>query len=229
MREAAARRMKQHTDHEGIRIVLTDDHELVRAGMKSMLTEVGKYSVVAEASNGKEAVAAVLKFKPDLLILDISMPLMNGTEVIRQIKQRSDNTKVLVMTMHREEPHVRMAMSCGADGYILKDDSWEELSLAIRHVLSGKIYLSPVISSKVADDFASGSAPANSVLDKLTPRERQVLKLIAEGLKNREIAEFLSISVKTVDKHRANLMRKLELRNSAAVTTFAIECGIVGQ
>lgn len=220
--------MNKQPSNDKIRIVLTDDHKILRAGVKSMLSAIREYTVVAEASNGNEAIAAVVEFKPDLLILDISMPLMNGTEVIRQAKQRHHKMKVLIMTMHRDEEHVRMAMSGGADGYVLKEDAWEELTIAIRRVLNGNIYLSPKISDKIVNGFIQGKTSFDGGLGKLTPRERQTLKLIAEGLKNREIAEFLSISVKTVGKHRTNLMRKLDLHNSAAVTTFAMNCGVVG-
>jgi DNA-binding NarL/FixJ family response regulator len=212
----------------GIRIVLADDHSILRAGLSAMLSSTAEFTVVAEASTGKEAIEAVIEFKPNLLLLDISMPLMNGTEAIRLVKRRSRNTKVLIMTMHRGEEYVRMAMSGGADGYILKDDTREELLSAIHHVMKGNTYLSPTISNKVVSGFLGGSSPEQGVLGKLTPRERQTLKLIAEGLKNREIAEFMSVSVKTVEKHRSNLMRKLDLHNSSAITTFAIESGVVG-
>jgi len=220
--------MHKKSNNDRIRIVLTDDHEILRVALKSLFSGTKKYTVVAEASNGKEAIAAVVEFKPDLLILDISMPLMNGTEVIRQAKQRHNKMKVLILTMHRDEDHVRMAMSSGADGYALKEDTWAEMTFAIRHVLKGNIYLSPTISDQVINGFAQGKTSFDGSLGKLTLRERQTLKLIAEGLKNREIAEFLSVSVKTVDKHRANLMRKLDLHNSAAITTFAINSGVVG-
>ncbi|MAF84073.1 MAG: response regulator transcription factor [Gammaproteobacteria bacterium] len=220
--------MIRQSGKEAIRVVLADDHSILRAGMNSMLSNTGEFAVVAEVSNGKEAIAAVIEFKPDLLILDISMPLMNGTEAIQQVKRRCRNTKVLIMTMHRGEEYVRMAMQGGADGYILKDDAWEELAFAIRHVLKGNTYLSPSISNKVVSGFLDGSTSESGVLGKLTPRERQTLKLIAEGMKNREIAEFMSVSVKTVEKHRSNLMRKLDLHNSAAITAFAIESGVVG-
>jgi len=220
--------MIKQSGKEAIRVVLADDHRILRAGMHSMLSNTGEFAVVAEASNGKEAIAAVIEFKPDLLILDISMPLMNGAEAIRQVKRRCRNTKVLIMTMHRSVEHVRMAMQGGADGYILKGDAWEELAFAIRHVLKGNIYLSPSISNKVVSGFLDGSATNSGILGILTPRERQTLKLIAEGMKNREIADFMSVSVKTVEKHRSNLMRKLGLHNSAAITAFAIENGVVG-
>jgi len=211
-----------------IRVVLADDHSILRSGMSAMLSSTGEFTIVAEASTGKEAIDAVIEYKPDLLLLDISMPMMNGTEAIRHVKRRSRNTKVLIMTMHRGEEYVRMAMSGGADGYVLKDDSWDELMSALRHVMKGNTYLSPTISNKVVSGFLDGSAPEEGVLGKLTPRERQTLKLIAEGMKNREIAQFMSVSVKTVEKHRSNLMRKLDLHNAAAVTSFAMECGVIG-
>jgi len=210
-----------------IQVVICDDHDIVRAGLKSMFNNMESFKVVAEASNGQSGVAAVAKCKPDLLILDVSMPRMNGTEVIRLVKQRSQNTRVLIITMHRGLQHVNTAMSSGADGYALKDDPWEELTYAVNQVLKGNTYLSPKISSLIGHDYMFGSDPKANILALMTPRERQTLKLIAEGLKNREIADFLSVSVKTVDKHRANLMHKLNLHNTAAITAFAIDAGML--
>jgi len=219
--------MSKKPGEEGIRVVLADDHTLVRSGIRMILSATGKYTVVAEASNGEQAIEAVMEAQPDLLILDISMPLMNGTEIITQVKQRSKNTKVMIMTMHRGEQYVRMAMSGGADGYILKEDDRRELMFAIGHVLKGNTYISPTVSAKVIEGFLDSKETEQGILDKLTPRERQVMKLIAEGMTNREIAELLLVGVKTIDKHRASLMRKLSLKNAAAITAFAIECGVI--
>lgn len=212
-----------------IHIVLANDARVPGAGLNAMLSGTGEYTVVAEAGNGKEVVAAVMKFKPDLLLLDISIPLMNGTETIQQVKRRSRNTKVLIMTMQGSDEYLRMAMSAGADGYVLKNDGWEELVFAMRHVLKGNTYLSPAISNKVVKGFLDSRGAKNSILLKLTTRERQILKLISEGMKNCDIAEFLYISNKTVEKHRSNLMHKLDAHNVAELTALAIRCGVVGK
>ncbi len=219
--------MTQKMDKQLIRIILADDHELVRAGLHLILSNTGKYAIVAEAGNGKEAIKAVSEFKPDLLILDISMPLVNGTEAIRQVKKCNENTKVLIMTMHRGEEFVRMAMAGGADGYILKSDGLEELEFAIHHVLKGNTYISPEVSHKIVSGFLESTARQLGILGTLTPREQETIRLIAEGMKNKEIADSMSISVKTVEKYRASLKQKLNLHNSAAITSFAIECGVV--
>ncbi|RLB01812.1 MAG: DNA-binding response regulator, partial [Deltaproteobacteria bacterium] len=172
----------------------------------------------------------VSDLNPDLILIDLSMPRMNGIETIKEIKKMS-NTKILVLTVHRAEEYVLAALEAGADGYILKDATREELLLAINSVLAGRPYLSPSISGKVIEGYLKGKKIEKpySRLDLLTLRERQVLKLIAEGHKNKEIAECLCISVKTVEKHRSNLMKKLDLHSATALTSYAIEKGLVSE
>ncbi len=211
------------------RILLAEDHAMLRAGIKSLLAMEPDLDVVGEAENGLEAVAKVKQLEPDLVLIDLSMPLMNGTEAIKQLRLRGHQTRVIVMTAHKSDEHVRAALAAGANGYLLKDDTHEELLAAIRSVSAGGIYLSPKITGKVVGGYlgqASSAGPAMP-LDSLTDREREVVKLIAEGHKNREIAECLCISTKTVEKHRANVMRKLDLHSAVELTSFAIENGLV--
>jgi DNA-binding NarL/FixJ family response regulator len=161
--------------------------------------------------------------------MDLSMPRMTGMEAITEIKKRSPATKIVVLTVHKGEEYVLSALKAGADGYVLKDAGRDELVAAVKNVLAGKRYLSPDISEKVIGGYLEGrkSSKAQTPWDTLTQREREILKLIAEGYKNKEIAEHLFISLKTVEKHRSNLMRKLDLHNTAALTTFAMEKGII--
>jgi DNA-binding NarL/FixJ family response regulator len=169
--------------------------------------------------------------KPHLILTDLSMPRMNGMDAIREIKRRSPETKILVLTVHRTEEYILETLKAGANGYLLKDSTHAELLMAVRHVLSGKHYISPGISDKVLEGYldARKSLKTRTSWETLTQREREILKLIAEGYKNKEIADDLCISVKTVEKHRANLMEKLNLHNVQALTAFAIEKGLVSR
>ena len=212
-----------------VRIIIAEDHTILREGLRSLLSSNSGFEVVGEAEDGREAVKCVAKFKPDLILTDLSMPKMNGMEAIREIRRESPETKILVLTVHRAEEYILATFRAGADGYLLKDSTHSELVMAVRKVLSGKHYISPEISDKVIDGYLEGKKTLKSrtALDTLTQREREILKLIAVGYKNKEIAEDLCISVKTVEKHRANLMEKLDLHSIQAITTFAIDKGIV--
>ena len=213
-------------------ILLADDHSILRAGLRSILNSKMELDVVGEADNGIEAIRAALSIRPDLLITDLSMPKKNGTEAISEIKKRLPNTKCLVLTMHTSEEHIRMALNAGADGYILKDDSHEELLTAIKTVLSGKTYLSPAICGNVVSGFLNSkdrTMKTVTSLDALTRREREVIKLIAEGYRSKDVAEDLSISIKTVEKHRSNLMKKLDLHSISSLTNYAIKNGLVSK
>ena len=210
-------------------ILLVDDHSILRAGLRSILNTKSDLNVIAEADNGLDAIKAALSLKPDLLLTDLSMPKKNGTEAISEIKKRLPETKCLVLTMHTAEEHIRMALNAGADGYILKDDSHDELLNAIKTVLSGKTYLSPSICGNIVSGYLNSSGTDKPVtsLDSLTRREKEVIKLIAEGSRNKDIAEDLSISIKTVEKHRSNLMKKLDLHSISGLTNYAIKNGLV--
>lgn len=210
-------------------ILLADDHSILRAGIRSILNTKSDLNVVAEVDNGMDAVKSALTVKPDLLLTDLSMPKKNGTESIAEIKKRLPGIKCLVLTMHNTEEHIRMALNAGADGYVLKDDSHEELLTAIKTVLSGKTYLSPSICGNIITGYLNTSASdaPKSSWDTLTNREKEIVKLIAEGYRSKDIAEQLSISIKTVEKHRSNLMKKLDLHSVSSLTNYAIQKGIV--
>jgi len=212
-----------------IRIFLVEDHTILREGLRALLTAEPNFEIIGEAADGREAVRFVEKQVPDLILMDLSMPRMTGMDAIREIKKRYPATKIIALTVHKTEEYLRTTLQAGADGYVLKDATHEELMLAIQNVLKGKTYLSPGVSEKVIEGYLEGkeSQIPSSTLELLSPREREVLKLIAEGYKNKEIAADLCISLKTVEKHRANLMKKLDLHNAAALTAYAIEQGLV--
>jgi len=211
------------------RIVIAEDYTILREGLRSLLSANPDLEIVGEAEDGRQAIGCVEKLKPDLILMDLSMPRMNGMDAIREIKKHCPGTKVCVLTIHKTEEHILAALEAGADGYVLKDATHSELVMAVRSVLRGRHYLSPGISEKVIEGYLDGrkTLKATTSWGTLTQREREILKLIAEGYKNSEIAEYLYISVKTVEKHRANLMKKLNLHNTSALTAFAIEKGLV--
>jgi len=211
------------------RIVIAEDHTILREGLRSLLSSSPEFEIVGEAKDGREAIGCVEKFKPDLILTDLSMPRMNGMEAIKEIKRQSPETKILVLTVHKTEEYILATLQAGADGYLLKDSTHAELLMAVKHVLGGKRYISPGISDKVLEGYLEGKKTlrTHTTWETLTQREREILKLIAEGYKNKEIAEDLCISPKTVEKHRANLMEKLDLHSIQALTAFAIGKGLV--
>jgi len=213
------------------RIVIAEDHTILREGLRSLLSSSPEFEIVGEAKDGREAIGCVEKFKPDLILTDLSMPRMNGMEAIKEIKRQSPETKVLVLTVHKAEEYILATLQAGADGYLLKDSTHAELLMAVKHVLGGKRYISPGISDKVLEGYLEGKKTlrTHTTWETLTQREREILKLIAEGYKNKEIAEDLCISPKTVEKHRANLMEILDLHSIQALTAFAIGKGLVTQ
>ena len=214
-----------------LRIVLADDHTILREGLRSLLTADPDFEVVGEAQDGREAVRCVEKLEPDLLLMDLSMPRMSGMDAIREIKKRYPETRIVALTVHKTEEYLLTTLQAGADGYVLKDATHEELVMAINNVMGGKSYLSPGVSEKVIEGYLEGkeSSRSASSWETLSWREREVLKLIAEGYKNKEIAVDLCISLKTVEKHRANLMKKLDLHNAAALTVYAVDRGLVNR
>lgn len=211
------------------RIFISEDHTLLRAGLRALLSQDPDLDIVGEANNGRDAIRAIATLVPDLVLMDLSMPGMNGIEAIRDIKRRKPDICILVLTMHRTDEYIHESLRAGADGYILKDTTHDELLVAIRCVLNGKTYLSPDISGRVIHAYlGTGRADeGGSSWDMLTQREREVLKLIAEGHPNKSIADFLCLSLKTVEKHRSNLMKKLDLHNASTLTSYAIEKGLV--
>lgn len=211
------------------RILIAEDHTILREGLKALLGEIEDIHIVGEVSDGFEAVAACEKLKPDLVLLDLSMPRMTGMEALRQIKQLDAAIKVLILTVHRTEEHLHAALQNGADGYALKDSAAAELVLAVRSVMNGHRYLCPRISTQVIDGYLERkeAGAIRSMYDELSHREREILKLIAEGHRNRQIGDMLCISIKTVEKHRSNVMRKLGLHSVQALTAYAIDKGLV--
>lgn len=212
-----------------LRVVLADDHLIVRQGLRALLEASGGFDVVAEASDGFEAIEAVEKNNPDAIVLDLSMAGLNGLEALRRIKDKHPSVVVLVLSMHSTSEYVRAALRSGADGYVVKGSGIGDLSDALRKVAGGERFLSPQVErAALADllDTPGQSKPIDPLLQ-LTPREREVLQLIAEGHSNRSIAEKLSLSVKTVDGHRTRVMNKLDLHEATALTRFAIRHGLV--
>lgn len=211
------------------RLLLVEDHTLLRHGIKAMLASDLDIEVVGETDNGRDAVHLAGTLSPGLVIMDLSMPGTNGMEAISQIKRRYPEIRVLVLTVHKAEEYIRESLRAGADGYVLKHATRDELMLAIHSLLRGKTYLSPDVANSVVTGYLDGrTAPGEQTpFETMTQREREVLKLIAEGHSNKHIASYLCVSVKTVEKHRSNLMKKLNLHNAAALTAFAIEKGMV--
>ncbi len=211
------------------RILIVEDHTLLRAGIKSLLSQDPDLEIVGEADNGRDAVRAIEGLSPDLVLTDLSMPGMNGIEAITDIKRRYPKTLVLVLTVHKADEYIHESLRAGADGYILKDATHDELRIAIRSVLNGKTYLSPDISKKVITGYLGTDKHTThtTAWETLTHREREVLKLVAEGHPNKYIADYFCLSVKTVEKHRSNLMKKLDLHNASMLTAYAIEKGLV--
>ncbi len=213
------------------KIVIAEDHKLFREGLKSMLSARKDLHVVDEAQDGLEAIRCVKRNKPDLLLLDLSMPRLSGISVMKDIKSQFPQLKILALTIHESDQYVLEAFEAGADGYCIKDAGRDELMVAINSVLEGKTYISPGIADNVMEGYLEENKrlKTKTTWDTVTQREREVLKLLAEGYLNKEIAEFLHISIKTVEKHRANIMNKLDLHNASALTAYAIEKGLVAQ
>jgi two-component system response regulator NreC len=211
-----------------IKILIADDHDVVRSGLKMLFHSAGDFSVVAEASNGNDAITLVAKHKPSVAILDISMPGKNGIEATGVIKREHPSTKVLILTIHENEEYVYQMVRAGANGYVLKDAGKKELFAAVRAVAAGERFFSPGISKIIIEEFIRRAQAENvpSSLSPLTKRETQILSYIALGLKNPEIAEKLFLSVRTIDTHRTNIMYKLNIHNTAQLVRYAIEHGL---
>jgi len=211
------------------KILIAEDQTLVRQGLRSLLESEKKIKIVAEAGDGIEAIRCVEKHKPDLVLLDLAMPKMSGLSALKDIKNRYPETKILVLTFHSSEEYILEAFESGANGYCLKKDSHAELLAAMKSILSGKSFISPAISSKVLEGYLEGrkKLKKKTSLETLTQREKEVLKLVGEGYSSIEIGNILCISSKTVDKHRSNIMNKVNLHSAAALTAYAIEKGLV--
>ena len=208
------------------RVLLADDHRLVRAGIRSILEGVPGFEVVGEASDGPEALRLAREHAPDVVLLDIALPGMNGLEAAAQLKRERPDARVVILSMHANEEYVAQALRAGASGYLVKDSTVPELELAIAAVLRGETYLSPAVSKHVVSAYLRG-AGGGDPLDSLTARQREVLRLIAEGRSTRDIATALGVSIKTVETHRAHLMERLGIREVAGLVRYAIRTGLV--
>ncbi|MGQ9629528.1 MAG: response regulator transcription factor [bacterium] len=213
---------------ERIRILLADDHTIVRKGICAILNSQGNMEVIGEAGNGREAVEMAQKLLPDVVVMDIVMPRLNGLEATRQIKKQNPNIGVLVLTAHEGEEHIFQALRAGATGYLLKRSDVDELLLAIRAVSQGKAFLSPLISKSIVESYIRWeSSHKGDAMDRLTGREREVLQLVAEGYLNKEIASAMGLSVKTIEAHIRRVMNKLNIRDRIGLVKYAIRKGLI--
>jgi DNA-binding NarL/FixJ family response regulator len=214
-----------------IRVLLADDHNLVRAGMRSLLQNIREVEVVAEAENGRQVRALVKAHQPDVVLMDIAMPELNGLDATAQLIKEFPKLRVIILSMHSTKGYVLQALRAGASGYLLKGAATPELALAIQAVARGETYLSSSVSKYVVEAFKGGelhtTETPNRVETALTPRQREVLQLIAEGSSTKEIAEKLNISVKTAKTHRSELMRRLDLHDVASLVRYAMQIGLV--
>lgn len=210
-----------------VRVLLADDHEMVRSGIRALLEQIDGVEVVGEARDGRQAIEFVGSLRPNIILMDIGMTGMNGLEATTRIAKDWPDSRVIILSMHANEEYVLQAMHAGAAGYLLKDGSKEELETAVRAVAQGKSYLTPSISRHVIDSYVHRLGAEVSPLEKLTPRQREILQLVAEGRSNKEIASILNISLKTVDTHRTQLMERLDIHDVAGLVRFAIRTGLI--
>ena len=210
-----------------LRVLLADDHTLVRAGLRKLLESIADLEVVGEASDGLALLALTATLKPNLVLMDISMPGLSGLEATARLRKEWPDTKVIILSMHQSEEYVRQALRQGASGYLLKDCAPNELEMAIKAVCRGETYLSPAVTKDVLSDYVQRLRDEAQPGDQLTPRQREVLQLVAEGLSTKEIARRLDLSVKTVDTHRSTLMRQLDIHEVTGLVRYALRTGLI--
>jgi two-component system response regulator NreC len=211
------------------RILLADDHKLMRSGLKALIEQQADLTVVGEADDGRQAVALAASLKPDLLVMDIGMPNLNGIEAALQITQANPATAIVILSMHSDESYVLRSLKAGAKGYLLKDSAESDLIRAVHAVAGGKSFFSPAVSKVLLDDYVRKlqRSGAEDAYDLLTPREREILQLIVEGKSNKDVANLLNLSVYTVETHRSNIMEKLNLRGIPELILYAVRKGII--
>ncbi|MDR3668673.1 MAG: response regulator transcription factor [Ignavibacteriaceae bacterium] len=217
-----------------IKVILVDDHSLVRAGIRSLILNISGVEVIAEANNGRDAIRLIDELIPDLVLLDIAMPELNGLEVISRISKDNTDTKVIILSMHTNEEYVVQALKAGAAGYLLKDSAPNELEIAVNAVMKGETYLSPAISKHVVDNYLRRISDVSAekergpdIFKQLTSRQREILQLIAEGNSTKDIANKLNVSIKTVETHRMQLMDRIGIHDVAGLVRYAIRMGII--
>ncbi|MCC7179412.1 MAG: response regulator transcription factor [Acidobacteria bacterium] len=212
-----------------LRLMLGDDHTLVRHGLRKILEERPDWEIVGEADDGRSAVKKALALQPDVAILDIGMPLLNGIDATRQIVHKSPGTKVLILSMHSDETYVTRALNAGATGYLLKDSAGKDLIKAVTAVSQGEAFFSPAVSRLMLDDYMRRAAAGGLTdrYDTLSDREREIFQLVAEGRSNKEVAELLGISPATVETHRARILQKLDIHNTAELVLYAVRRGVI--
>ena len=210
-----------------IRVILADDHPVVRAGVRMLLEGIDRIDVVAEAEDGHQAILLTQEHQPDIVFMDISMPMLRGVEAAQRIARDFPAVRVVMLSVHKDEEYVRQALRAGAAGYLLKDADPDEYKRAIQAIMSGGSYLSPEVARQVIEGFVEQADKGQSSLDQLTSRQKEILQLIAEGKSNKEIARVLHLSVKTVETHRSHLMKQLGIHEIAGLTRFAIRTGLV--
>ncbi|HYM38234.1 MAG TPA: response regulator transcription factor [Nitrospiraceae bacterium] len=209
-----------------LRILLAEDHTLVRAGIRALLESLEGVEVVAEAADGREALRLAEAHHPDILLMDITMKELNGLQAAARLTKEHSATRVIILSMHADQVYVRQALQAGAAGYLLKGADVAELELALKAVTRGDTYLSPSVSKDIVGNLLNGKTPAANPLDELTPRQREILQLVAEGRTTKEIAGRLDLSSKTVETHRAQLMERLDIHDVAGLVKFAIRVGL---
>ena len=210
-----------------LRILLADDHTMVRQGLRKVLEERPEWQVIAEAGDGHEAVRLAELHKPNVAVLDVAMPLLNGIEATRRIAKRVPQTRILVLSMYSDEAYVTQMMKAGATGYLLKDSAGVDLLEAVQAVAQGKSYFSPAVARLMSDEYARQRGPEDDRYESLSDREREIFQLIAEGKANKEIAALLFISLSTVETHRARIMEKLDLHSAAEIVLYAVRRGVI--
>lgn len=209
-----------------LRILLAEDHTLVRAGIRALLESLEGVEVVAEAADGREALRLAEAHHPDILLMDITMKELNGLQAVARLTKEHSATRVIILSMHADQVYVRQALQAGVAGYLLKGADVAELELALKAVTRGDTYLSPSVSKDIVGNLLNGKTPAANPLDELTPRQREILQLVAEGRTTKEIAGRLDLSSKTVETHRAQLMERLDIHDVAGLVKFAIRVGL---